>query len=1220
MSIVWTPVATPPPAAPTGLAATPTITSIGLNWTASTGAVYYTVKRSTTSGSGYTTIGMPSGTSYTDSAVVPGTTYYYAVSASNIGGEGPNSTEISTVTTTAKLDQSLSFTLGASLTKLRTDTAFADVATATSGLAAAYSSDNNSVATVDPSTGTVTLTGVGVAHILADQPGNVNFNPAPQVSQTLTVTKAMPVITWSNPASIGTGTPLSATQLNASSGGVAGTFVYTPPLGTVLSAGLGQSLKADFTPADPATYDTPASKFVTIDVITYTYTAGGANLTATLNDLSYTSSSNRHYAVVWVTKSDNTYILPLWKQGNASWTNSIWTQHLATFTAQRTAAASTANPPASPDGYTSTTATSYAATSPSPPTSGIASNPINITWNGKDASGTLMPDGDYKLWISYAEDGGTHSSTVDTGGLASFTFTKGPSGFSSTPANTGTTALASGVTNNFTNMSIIWTPAVVTVPPTITSAAPPSGGTQGSPYNFTVTATGTASITFSVTAGALPTGLTLSTGGVISGTPTAAGTFIGTITASNGTAPAATQSFSITIAPAIVFTSPVPPATGSVGTAYNHACTVTGTPPITFTVTSGALPTGLTLSSGGVISGSPTAAGSFTGVITASNGSAPAATQNFSIVITAPLVYTAGGASLAVTLTPLGGPEHDAVVWVTKADGTFIKTLWKQGPADFSGDNAQDWIDHFNTWNTARNGSTALDGYTSPTCQDYSPPNNPILLTWNGKDAGGILMPDGDYRFWVQYAEKVMDNDEGPFTTNGLLWTKRSTSSTTTPPNQDPNFSNMSIVWTPLIPPVFTSAAPPATGLLGTPYGHTCTASGTTPITFTVTSGALPTGLTLGTGGAISGTPTAAGTFTGTITAANGTLPDATQSFSIVISAPLVFTPGTADLKVTLTPLGGPEHDAVVWVTKADGTFIKTLWKQGPADFSGDNAQDWIDHFNTWNTARNGSTALDGYTSPTCPDYNPPNNPILLTWNGKDAGGNLMPDGDYKFYVQYAEKAMDNDEGPVTILTWTKGAAASTVTPADQAPNFSAMSVAWTPGNTAPSFAGYAITTPYQTAATVYTGKLMAYASDADGDAITLSFPAVSSTAGGTVALQPGAILYTPPAAFSGPDSFPIRLTDAHGSVTLAMVNVTVGLDIGGGLGGQSPNQPQLKSQPNGDMNLVFHGIPGVTYKIQRSTNLATWTTLWEGPADSLGAMTFTDTDHLPIAYYRLGR
>ena len=1223
MSIVWTPAVTPVPLAPTGLTPTPTITSIGLNWTASTGAVFYTVKRSTTSGLGYTIIGMPSGTTYTDNAVIPGTTYDYVVSASNSGGESPNSTEINAATTTAKLDQTVSFTLGSSLTKFRTDTAFADVATATSGLAVTYSSDNASVATVDPATGTVTLTGVGMAHILADQPGSVNYNAAPQVSQTLTVTKAMPVITWSNPASIGTGTPLSATQLNASSGGVAGNFAYTPPLGTVLAAGTGQSLKAEFTPTDTATYDTPAAKFVTIDVITYTYTAGGAAFSATINDLGATSSA-RHLLVVWVTTSANVYVLPVWKQGNSgsttatNWTNSSnWAQHFATFTTQR--GGNNANPPASPDGYTSTTATSYAATSPSPPTSGIASNPINITWNGKDSNGNLMPDGDYKFWIEYAEDAGTHGT--DTGGLASFTWTKGTGSFSSNPANQGTVGTPTGG-SNFTGMSIVWTPVPTTVPPTITSAAPPASGTQGTPYNYTVTATGTAPITFSVTTGTLPTGLTLSTAGVISGTPTAAGAFTGTITASNGTAPDATQGFSITIAQAIAFTSPAPPATGNVGLPYNHTCTATGTAPITFTVTSGALPTGLTLGSGGVISGTPSADGTFTGTITASNGLAPAATQNFSIVISTPLVYTVGKASLAVTLTPIDAVAneflHDAVVWVTKADGTFIKTLWKQGPADFSGDNAQDWIDHFNTWNTARNGSTALDGYTSPTATDYLPPNSPILLTWNCKDAVGNLMPDGDYKFWVQYAERNMDQDEGPVTTNGLLWTKRSTSSAAAPPNQDPNFSNMSIVWVPLVAPVFTSAPPPATGLSGTPYSHTCTASGTTPLTFTVTSGALPTGLTLGTGGLISGTPTSTGTFTGIITAANGTAPDATQNFSIVISAPLVFTPGTADLKVTISTIYDPQHDAVVWVTKADGTFIKTLWKQGPAEFSGDNAQDWIDHFNTWNTARNGSTALDGYTSPTCEDYNPPNSPILLTWNCRDASNNVVSDGTYKFFVQYAERNMDNDEGPVTSMTWTKGSAAGTVAPADQTPNFSAMAVAWTPGNTAPSFAGYAITTPYQTAATVYTGKLMAHASDADGDAITLSLPGTSSTAGGTVTLQSGAILYTPQAAFSGADSFPVRFTDTHGSATLGMVTVTVGLDVAGGLGGQSPNQPQLKGQPNGDMVLVFQGIPGMAYKIQRSTDLATWTTLATVTANDVGAMTFTDTEHLPIAYYRL--
>jgi hypothetical protein len=79
--------------------------------------------------------------------------------------------------------------------------------------------------------------------------------------------------------------------------------------------------------------------------------------------------------------------------------------------------------------------------------------------------------------------------------------------------------------------------------PTITSGAPPSAAYVGAPYNFTLTASG--SPTFSVTSGALPNGLSLSSGGVISGTPTTPGNFSGTITASNGTLPNATQSFQI---------------------------------------------------------------------------------------------------------------------------------------------------------------------------------------------------------------------------------------------------------------------------------------------------------------------------------------------------------------------------------------------------------------------------------------------------------------------------------------------------------------------------------------------------------------------------------------------------------------------------------------------------------------------------------------------------
>ncbi len=62
-------------------------------------------------------------------------------------------------------------------------------------------------------------------------------------------------------------------------------------------------------------------------------------------------------------------------------------------------------------------------------------------------------------------------------------------------------------------------------------------GTVGVAYSFTFVATGTPAPTFAITAGSLPPGLTLTTGGVLSGTPTTANTYNYTITASNGIAP-----------------------------------------------------------------------------------------------------------------------------------------------------------------------------------------------------------------------------------------------------------------------------------------------------------------------------------------------------------------------------------------------------------------------------------------------------------------------------------------------------------------------------------------------------------------------------------------------------------------------------------------------------------------------------------------------------------
>jgi hypothetical protein len=102
--------------------------------------------------------------------------------------------------------------------------------------------------------------------------------------------------------------------------------------------------------------------------------------------------------------------------------------------------------------------------------------------------------------------------------------------------------------------------------PVITSRAP-TGATAGTPYEFTVTATGTPAPTYTISSGALPAGLTLNgTTGVISGTPTTPGTTTFTVTASNRTAPdsAATHTL-VTAAPAASGSGSGPNATGTNG-------------------------------------------------------------------------------------------------------------------------------------------------------------------------------------------------------------------------------------------------------------------------------------------------------------------------------------------------------------------------------------------------------------------------------------------------------------------------------------------------------------------------------------------------------------------------------------------------------------------------------------------------------------------------------
>src|SRR6266550_798774 len=219
----------------------------------------------------------------------------------------------------------------------------------------------------------------------------------------------------------------------------------------------------------------------------------------------------------------------------------------------------------------------------------------------------------------------------------------------------------------------------VTAPPAITTTTLPPG-TEGTAYSQAIAKTGGAgTVTFSISAGALPTGLTLSGAGTISGTPAGPnGTvnFTVKVTDSSTMTPmTATQALSIVInlpAPPNITTTTLP--AGVAGTAYSQMIAATGFGTLTFTTSAGAVPSGLTLSSAGLISGTPDApnvTSNFTVMVTDSSNPAQTATQALSILINLPppptitsLSQNAGavGASITITGTNFGTAQGSSTV------------------------------------------------------------------------------------------------------------------------------------------------------------------------------------------------------------------------------------------------------------------------------------------------------------------------------------------------------------------------------------------------------------------------------------------------------------------------------------------------------------------------------------------------------------------------------
>jgi hypothetical protein len=170
-------------------------------------------------------------------------------------------------------------------------------------------------------------------------------------------------------------------------------------------------------------------------------------------------------------------------------------------------------------------------------------------------------------------------------------------------------------------------------------------GVAGTFYSFQIQTGGTILTNWFVVSGNLPPGLTLTSAGLLVGTPAAAGVYPFTAQAAtvSTTPQTVTQAFTITINRALNIVTPVvlPPAI--LGSPYSVSLQISGgVPPYTWTNLGGLLPAGISLSSDGILKGTPTGLGSFTLNLQASDSFTPSnqVSRNFSLAVTNPLAIT----------------------------------------------------------------------------------------------------------------------------------------------------------------------------------------------------------------------------------------------------------------------------------------------------------------------------------------------------------------------------------------------------------------------------------------------------------------------------------------------------------------------------------------------------------------------------------------------------
>ncbi len=448
------------------------------------------------------------------------------------------------------------------------------------------------------------------------------------------------------------------------------------------------------------------------------------------------------------------------------------------------------------------------------------------------------------------------------------------------------------------NVTILPAASAISITPTSFSF------TGGTAVNTSLSASGgTGPYTYSVTAGALPTGLSLSSGGALTGTPSAFGNYSFTVGVvdSSASPQSGSQSYTGSVAPGNLTISPASPLTNATITMpYSVALSGNnGIAPYSFAITDPAnLPPGITLS-GGSLSGTPTATGTYNFhiAVTDSETNASGASSSNTVVLPYQLVVqssptitvtptTVSNATVGAAYTPVNFTASGGTASYTysvsagslpagmslSSSGTLSGTPTEAGPFNFTvqAKDANNFTGTTSSISMTVNAPTITVGPGVISNMQVGVPYSQQFTASGGTQGSGYTFAaSGTVPVGLTLSSTGLLSGTPTSATSSASFTVTATDHSTgtgAPFSGSQGYTVSVAAPTLSISPVSGTTLTAATQ--GSGYSQAFTASGGTPnYNYQITGGTLPNGLSLSNGGQLSGTPTEAGTFNFNVTA-----------------------------------------------------------------------------------------------------------------------------------------------------------------------------------------------------------------------------------------------------------------------------------------------------------------------------------------------------------------